>query len=102
MGSSAGKLAAPLLLDLENMDLSTTPLQSPYMLLLSASTPTSSEHSLSDSGSSELSYFPPHDDMSFQNGKEAMEQFFLPTASNEAYYPVTSSTAPHQMFYSSA
>jgi hypothetical protein len=102
MDSSAGKLAAPLLLDLENMDLSTTLLQSPYMLPLGASTPTSSEHSLSDSGSSELSYFPPHDGMNFQNGEEAMEQFFLPTASNEGYYPVSSSMAPHQMFYSSA
>jgi len=31
-----------------------------------------------------------------------MEQFFLPTASNDGYYPVSSSMAPHQMFYSSA
>jgi hypothetical protein len=98
----ARKLAAPLLLDLENMDLNTTLLQSPYMLPLGASTPTSSEHSLSDSGSSELPYFPPPDGMNFQNDKEEMEQFFLPTASNEGYYPVSSSMAPHQMFYSSA
>jgi hypothetical protein len=30
-----------------------------------------------------------------------MEQFFLPTASKEGHYPVTSSMAPHPMFYSS-
>src|SRR5204862_499146 len=95
-------LAGSLPLDLENMDLSTTLSQSPYMLPLGASTPTSSEHSLSDSGSSDLSYFLPHDDMNFQNGKEAMGQFFLPTTSNDSYYPVSSSTAPHHMFYSSA
>jgi hypothetical protein len=98
MDSSAGKLAGPLLLDLENVDLSMALSQSPYMLPLGASTPTSSEHSLSDSGSSELSYFPPHDDMNFQNDGGAMEQLFLPTTSN----PVSSSTAPHHMFYSSA
>src|SRR5438270_3001660 len=100
MESSAGTLAVPLLLDLENMDLSTTLSQSPYMLPLGASTPTSSEHSLSDSVSSDLSYFPLHDDMNFQNDKESMEQFFLPTTSNDGYYPLSSSMAPHQVFYS--
>jgi hypothetical protein len=38
--------------------------------------------------------------MNFQNDEEAMEQFFLPTASNEGYYPVSSSVAPHQIFSS--
>jgi hypothetical protein len=76
--------------------------QSPYMLPLGASTPTSSERSHSDSGSSDLSYFPSHDDMTFQTDEEAMEHFFLPTSSNDGYYPVSSSMAPQQMFYSSA
>ena|SRR5579859_7014630 len=72
------------------------------MLPLGASTPTSSEHSLSDSGLSDLSYFPPYNDMNFQNNEEVIEQFFLPVTSNEGYYPVSSSMAPHHMFYSSA
>jgi len=102
MNSSAGKLAGSLPLDLENMDLSTTLSQSPFMLPLGASTPTSSEHSLSDSGSSDLSYFPPPDDMNFQNDEKAMEQFFLPTTSTDGYYAISSSMAPHHIFYSSA
>ena len=76
--------------------------QSPYMLPLGASTPSSSERSHSDSGSSDLSYFPPHDDMNLPTDEEGMEHFFLPTSLNEGYYSVSSSMAPQQMFYSSA
>jgi hypothetical protein len=102
MDASAAKLAGPVLLDLENMDLSAMFVQSPYMLPLGVSTPTSSERSHSDSGSSDLSYFPAHDDMAFQIDREAMDDLFLPTSSNDGYYPVSSSMAPHQMYYSSA
>lgn len=102
MDVSSGKLAAPSLLDLENMDLSDMLVQSPYMLPLGASTPTSSERSHSDSGSSDLSYFPPHDDVTFQTDEEAMDHFFLPPTSNDGYYPASSSMASQPMFYSSA
>ena len=101
MDPSAAKLLTPSLLDLENMDLSVMLVHSPYMLSLGASTPTSSERSHSDSGSSDLSYFPPQDDMTFQSAEEALEQFFLPATSTD-YYSASSSMAPQQMFYSSA
>ncbi len=77
--------------------------QSPYMLPLGALTPTSSERSNSDSGSSDFSYPYPHEDMSFQAEDEAMEQYFLPPLSSEAYYHVSGPSTSHQMFaYSSA
>jgi hypothetical protein len=102
MDRSAAKLTGPLFLDLENMDLSAMLVQSPYMLPLGVSTPTSPEQSHSDSGSSDLSYFPAPDDMTFQTDEEAMEHFFLPNMSGVRYYPVSISMAPQQMFYSSA
>lgn len=102
MDRSVAKLTGPLLLDLETLDRSSMLVPSPYMLPLGVSTPTSSERSHSDSGSSDLSYFPAHDDMTFQPDDEAMDPFFLPNTSSDGYYPLSSSMAPQQMFYASA
>src|SRR2546423_15029512 len=102
MDTSATKLAGPLLLNLENIDLSAMLMQSPYMLPLGASTPTLSERSHSDSGSSASSSFPPHDDRNFLTDEEAMEQFFLPTSSDMDFNAVSGSMASQQMLYSSA
>lgn len=98
------KLAGPSLLDLENMDLSSIFVQTPYMLPLGARTPSSSERSHSDSGSSEYSYLHQHDDMSFEAEDEAMDQYFLPHVANESYYHPSGLSNSQQMLpsYSSA